>query len=376
MTDDRMKIMYVIGSMGHGRAGTERNLLTIIEHLDRTRFEPFLVSLQDCEYIQQGRFCCDTTCLHLYRMFAPTMWRKRKQLAQRIRELGIDIVQTFFVEGHLVGGAAAQMAGVKAIVSSRRNLGYSYALKEKLLLKLANRYPRRWLANSQAVADTISRLEHINRSRFDVIYNGVEIPPDNAVPAQAVVPAQTVVMVANLRPVKAVDTLIRAAAVVVKNVPNVKFMIVGDGPQRASLLKLAAELSLTGQIDFMGSKYDVRATLRGATVGVLTSTSEGFSNAILEYMCAGLPVVATDVGGNREAVLEDKTGFLIAPADQDALADKLIYLLTDPDESFRLGRAGRERAETEFSLAAMISNYQEYYIGLVKQFGPGENSGA
>ncbi len=370
MASDRIRIMYVIGSMGHSRAGTERNLLTIIEHLDRTRFEPFLVSLQDCEYIQQGRFCCDTTCLYLCRMFTPTMWRKRKQLAQRMRELSIDVVQTFFVEGHLVGGAAARMAGVKAIVSSRRNLGYSYSLKEKLLLKLANRYPRRWLANSRAVADTISRLEAIDRSRFDVIYNGVEIPaPDTAGTAAAVTPSQTIIMVANLRPVKAVDTLIRAAAVVVRSVPNVRFAIVGDGPQRASLLKLVAELSLTGQIDFVGSTSDVRAILLGATVGVLTSTSEGFSNAILEYMCAGLPVVATDVGGNREAVLDGKTGFLVAPADHDALAGKLIYLLTRPDESLRLGRAGRERAEAEFSLAAMIRNYREYYIRLVKQFG-------
>lgn len=370
MTDDRIQVMYVIGSMGHGRAGTERNLLNIIENLDRTRFEPFLVSLQNCEYIRQGQFSCDTTCLHLYRMFTPTMLRKRKQLAQRMQELGIDVVQTFFLEGHLVGGAAAQMAGVRAIISSRRNLGYSYSLKERLLLKLANRYPHRWLANSQAVADTISRLEGTDRSRFDVIYNGVEIPaPDTAPPAAAITPRQTVVMVANLRPVKAVDILIRAAAIVVKSVPNVRFAIVGDGPQRASLVKLATELSLTGQIDFMGSTNDVRATLQGATVGVLTSTTEGFSNAILEYMCAGLPVVATDVGGNREAVLEGKTGFLVAPADQDALAGKLIYLLTRPDELLRLGRAGRERAVAEFSLAKMIRNYQEYYIRQVKQFG-------
>ncbi|TFH64383.1 MAG: glycosyltransferase [Candidatus Zixiibacteriota bacterium] len=367
MASDRIRIMFVIGSMGHGRAGTERNLLTIIEHLDRTRFEPFLVSLQGCEYIQQGRFICDTACLHLYRMFTPAMWRKRKQLAQRMRELGIDIVQTFFVEGHLVGGAAARMAGVKAVVSSRRNLGYSYTLKERLLLKLANRYPHRWLANSQAVADTISRLEAIDRSSFDVIYNGVEIPaPGTAGTAEAVKPSQTVIMVANLRPVKAVDTLIRAAAVVVKSVPNVRFAIVGDGPQRASLLKLAAELSLAEQIDFLGSTSDVRATLRSTAVGVLTSTSEGFSNAILEYMCAGLPVVAAEVGGNREAVLDGKTGFLIAPGDHDALAAKLIYLLTSPDESLRLGRAGRVRAEAKFSLAAMILNFQEYFVRLMK----------
>jgi glycosyltransferase involved in cell wall biosynthesis len=366
MTDGRIKIMYIIGSLGHGRAGTERNLLTIVEHLDRTCFEPYLVSLQDCEYIQQGIFSCDTACLHLYRMFTRSMFQKRKQLAQRMRELKIEIVQTFFIEGHLVGGGAAKMAGVKAIISSRRNIGYSYSLKEKLLLKFANRYPRRWLANSQAVADTISRLEAINRSCFDVIYNGVQMPELDD--AGAVSAEKRVVIVANLRPVKAVDLLIRAAAIVVKSVPDVRFTIVGDGPQRASLLTLADELSLTGQIDFIGSTSDVRGALRGASVGVLTSTSEGFSNAILEYMCAGLPVIATDVGGNREAVLENKTGYLVAPNDHGALADKLIFLLTHPVDSLRLGRAGRKRVETEFSLAAMIRNYQEYYVRLVKQF--------
>ncbi len=172
----KIKIMFVIGSLGHGRAGTERNLLTIAEHLDRSRFEPFLVSLQDCEYIQRGKFVCDTTCLNLYRLYTPAMFQQRRLLAQRMRELKIDIVQTFFIEAHIVAAKAARMAGVNAIISSRRNLGYSYSLKEKLLLRIANRYPDRFLANSQAVADVVSKLEGVDRARFDVIYNGVPIP--------------------------------------------------------------------------------------------------------------------------------------------------------------------------------------------------------
>ncbi len=365
MLADRIRVMHVIGSMGSGRAGTERNLLTVIEHLDRTRFEPFLVSLQDCEYIRRGEFNCDTSCLHLYRMLTPAMWRKRRALAQRIRELGIEVVQTFFVEGHLVGGAAARMAGVKAIISSRRNLGYSYSLKERLLLKVANRYPHRWLANSHAVADTISRLERIERGRFDVIYNGVEASRGDV--PEGTPAGQTIAMVANLRPVKAVDTLIRAAAIVVRSFPDARFVIVGDGPLRDSLSALAVELSLSKHVDFIGSTSDVHSVLRGATVGVLTSTSEGFSNAILEYMCANLPVVATAVGGNREAIADGETGYLIAPADHNALADKLTYLLAHPSEARRFGRAGRERVETHFSLSAMIRSYQDYYLKLVRQ---------
>jgi L-malate glycosyltransferase len=364
MPAERVKIMFVIGSMGHGRAGTERNLLTIIENLDRSRFEPYLVSLQDCEFIQQGNFLCDTSCLHLYRMFTPAMFTKRRQLAQRMRELGIDIVQTFFVEGHLVGGTAGRMAGTKAVVSSRRNLGYSYSFKEKLLLRIANRYPHRWLANSNAVADAVAHLEHIQRDRFDVIHNGVVIP---ILQPKTISSIQRVVVVANLRPVKAVDMFIKAAAIVVKTLPQVKFTIVGDGPLRGSLEELAASLSLTGSVEFAGSISDVQSILSTATIGVLTSSSEGFSNAILEYMCAGLPVVATDVGGNCESVSDGQTGYLVPPDNPDALAETLIRLLTHPDEAARFGEAGRKRAETEFSLVAMIRNHQNYYTELLKK---------
>ncbi len=133
-------------------------------------------------------------------------------------------------------------------------------------------------------------------------------------------------MVANLRPVKSVDTLIRAAAIVVRDIPDARFVIVGDGPLRDPLLKLTSDLSLTDHIKFVGSTQDVHALLATAGIGVLTSTSEGFSNAILEYMCAGLPVIATNVGGNRESVT-DATGYLIPPSDPSALAAKLIDLL-------------------------------------------------
>lgn len=364
MSGNPIKIMYVIGSMGHGRAGTERNLLTIVENLDRSRFQPYLVSLQDCEYLQRRQFICDTSCLDLYRMFTPAMFAKRRQLAQRMRELGIDIVQTFFVEGHLVGGGAGEIAGVKVIISSRRNLGYSYSWKERLLLRIANRYPHRWLANSQAVADSISRLEHTDRSRFDVIYNGVSIPLSvEKTPSEG----PQIAIVANLRPVKSIDTFIRAAAIVRDSLPAARFLVIGDGPLRASLEDLVASLSLQDTVSFLGSTPDVHAALVGATVGVLTSSSEGFSNAILEYMCAGLPVIATDIGGNREAVVDGSTGFLIPVGDHSILAQRLLHLLTNPAETRRLGQAGRQRVEQQFSLQAMIRNHQDYYSKLISR---------
>lgn len=358
-----INIMYVIGSMGTARAGTERNLLTIIEHLDPDKFKPYLVSLQDCEFIRRGEFLCDTECLNVYRMFTPKMFRARQALAERMRKLKIDAVQTFFVEAHLVGGKAARMAGVPVVISSRRNLGYSCNVKEKLLLKLANRYPTRWLANCQAVAERIAHLEGLPVDRFDVIYNGVPLLESGSSSNSA--QQFDVVMVANLRPIKAVDVLLRAAASVVAQRPDTRFAILGDGPLRPELTLLAEELKLRKAVTFAGSQSDITPWLMGANVAVLTSQSEGCSNAILEYMNASLPVVATSVGGNPELVADGETGYLAALNDPQAVADKLLDLLNDSDKARRMGESGRKRVEQLFSLERMISQHQEYYQRLL-----------
>jgi glycosyltransferase involved in cell wall biosynthesis len=354
--------MYLIASMGDALAGTERNLLTIISHLDRTLFEPHLVSLQDCPFIRHGDYVCPTFCLDLCRMFTPRMWNKRRELAKRMRDLGIDVVQTFTTDAHLVGEGAARKAGVRAIISSRRDLGDAYNAKERFYLKVANRYPHRFLANSLAVANSIAKLEGIDRARLDVIYNGVEIPPTDGLPRQD---SASVVMVANLRPVKSVSTLIQAAGQVVKAVTEAKFILVGDGPERGALESMVAQSGLRETFHFVGRQPDVSPFIRSASVGVLTSVSEGFSNAILEYMCAGLPVVATRVGGNPEIVEDGESGFLVPVCDPASLAEKLICLLQNHDLAARMGLRARERVEREFSLDAMICRHQDYYQKLL-----------
>lgn len=358
----KLRVLYVIGSMGNGRAGTEKNLLTIIGHLDKTQFEPILITLQDCEYFRNGKFVCETHCWNVQRMFTPDMFAKRKKLAEFMRQREVDVIQTFFVEGHLVGGGAARMARIKTVISSRRNLGYSYGIKEKLYLKVANRYPRRWLANSEAVASAIAKIEGIARNSIDVIYNGVELKPVLPIDQRQ---RQTVVMVANLRPVKAVSILIRAAVDVVKEFPRARFRILGEGPERHSLQAQITEADLQGNFEMPGSVRDVHAAIANATIGVLSSTSEGFSNSLLEYMRAELPVVATSVGGNAEVVRDGVTGFLVNANDHAAMAVRIGQLLREPEAAQAMGSAGRKLVEDKFSLDVMIRKHEEYYQKLV-----------
>ncbi len=357
-------VAYVIGSMGDARAGTERSLLSLIENLDRRRFTPILISLQDCPFAHNPPDTCEFHCLKVEKLFTPAFWRGRNRLVALFRERKVNVVQTFFIEAHLLAGLAARKAGVPLIVSSRRNLGYSYDLKEQMLLRLANRYPHIFLANSVAVADAIGKIEGLDRTRLRVIYNGIATKPSEARKQDD---RPTIVMVANLRPVKEIDTLIRALPSVAARYPDLLVRIVGEGPERSRLDALVDQLRLKANVEFVGGTSDVGSAIAGAQVGVLTSRSEGFSNAILEYMREGLPVVATNVGGNREAVEDGKNGYLFAVGDSLALANHLIRLLEDPSLARKLGDSGRETLHSKFSIESMVQQHQDLYTSFLER---------
>ncbi len=366
MSAGKFVVLYVIGSLGNGRAGTERSLLTLASSIDRARFEPIIVSLQDCDFIRAGEAQVETHCLHLDRMLTPRYFRQRRKLADLMRSRDVAVAQTFFTEAHLVGGYAARRAQVSVIISSRRNLGYGYGWKERCYLRLANRYPHRFLANSEAVANSIAGLEQLPRDRFDVIYNGVDPAPGPPRPRPA---RPIVIMTANLRPIKAVDTLIDSARIVSRSRNDVAFKIIGDGPERTRLTARVEALGLGSQMQFLGSLNDVNAEIASATIGVLTSRSEGFSNSILEYMRQGLPVIATEVGGNREVVDDGRTGYLIPVDNPAALAEKILYLLNHPEVAGDMGRQGRALVMEKFSLPLMARNHEDYYCRLLAAAG-------
>ncbi len=350
--------------MGDARAGTERSLLSLIENLDRSRFTPILISLQDCPFARNPSNTCEFYCLNVEKLFAPAYWRGRNQLVKLFRERNVSVVQSFFVEAHLLAGNAARKAGVPLIISSRRNLGHSYDLKERMLLNLANRYPHLFLANSLAVADAICKIEGLDRTRLRVVYNGIATKSSEA---RKEGDRPTIVMVANLRPVKEIDTLLKALPSVVARFPDLRARIVGEGPERNRLEALVDQLRLQANVEFVGGTSNVGSAIAGAQVGVLTSRSEGFSNAILEYMRESLPVVATNVGGNREAVEDGKTGYLFEVGDSLALANHLIRLLEDSSLARKLGDSGRETLHSEFSIESMVQQHQDLYTSLLER---------
>jgi glycosyltransferase involved in cell wall biosynthesis len=207
--------------------------------------------------------------------------------------------------------------------------------------------------------------------KLGVIYNGVQVPETSASPREAraklglPLDGQVIGTVSRLYLVKGIDFLIRALA----QMDDAALAIVGDGPERAALETLADTLGVAGRIHWTGHRRDVPTLLPAFDLYVQPSLHEGMSNTILEAMAAGLPVVATAVGGTPEVVDDGVTGLLVPPRDPDALAGVIVRLLRDLDLRRKMGRAGQERVRRHFSLEQMVRQTQALYERLLKTRG-------
>jgi glycosyltransferase involved in cell wall biosynthesis len=171
-----------------------------------------------------------------------------------------------------------------------------------------------------------------------------------------------VVTVANLRAEKGHDVLIDAAVEVLRRMPAAHFDLVGAGPLLSSLRARAAARGVSGAFSFLGHQDDVAARLGEADMFALPSRSEAFPNAVLEAMAAGLPIVATNVGGIPELIEDGRTGLLVPPEDPMALADRLCRLMADPSLGARLGAAARADVDGRYSFDRMVRGFEQVYL--------------
>jgi glycosyltransferase involved in cell wall biosynthesis len=224
-----------------------------------------------------------------------------------------------------------------------------------------------------AVAEDVRRFLAdrigVPREKLRTIYNGIDVKTaccaDDGVRVrhELGIPERTPVLgtIANLYPVKGHTFLLKAAAEVARAVPLAVWLLAGRGRLLGELEDEARRLGIADQVRFLGFRDDAAALLQAVNVFILPSLSEGLPVAVLEAMAAGKPVVATDVGGNREVIVDGQTGFLVPPRDAGALAARTITLLTDKSLADRYGAEGQARVREEFSLERMVSAYEELY---------------
>lgn len=286
------------------------------------------------------------------------------------------IVHFVLPAAYLLGAPLAVIARVPIRIMSRRSLN---TYQRNGLIRAVE---RRWhtfmhalLGNSLSVVHELRDHEGVPASKLGLIYNGLDMsrfaqiePRDQARAGLGLSPDDFVmVTVANLIPYKGHADLFAALGRARSGLPqNWRLLVVGrDDGIGPELKRLRAELGLDDYVDFLGTRNDIARLLAAADVGLLCSHEEGFSNALLEGMAAGLPMIATDVGGNAEAIIDQENGLIVPAKDPARLADAVLHLANDPPLRARLGAAARARVAEKFSLERCVDGYDALYRALL-----------
>lgn len=384
MTD---RIVYVIPTLVRG--GAEKQLTLLATHLPRNQFDvhvcvlthsgPLAATLQRANipiHVLNKRWKVD-----------PVAYRKLRRL---VSHLNPDLVHTWIFAANCYGRLAARRAGVTCVVAGERCVDRWKSWHELAIDRCFARRTDRIVTNSSGVVEFYA--EHgIPSEQFEVIPNGVELPPaektveplpgsnDNprqntSVPlsradllAQLELPenVQLIGAVGRLWPQKNYKDLIWAAELLKVVHEDSHLLIVGDGPQRMQLLRWRDSLKIQDRVHFLGEREDLASLLPHLAVFWIGSFYEGQSNAVMEAMSYALPVVASDIPGNRDLVVDQQTGYLFPVGDRAALARLTHDLLDNPQRARTMGAAGRARVAKHFSVQQMVDRHVALYQRLL-----------
>ncbi len=359
-------ILFVIDHFRNPHAGTEGQLYQLVNGLDRRRFYPYLLVFTDSDYLREQGFPCDYEVLGHSRLSSASTWLALWKFARRFRAKGGRLAHVFFNDPSVICPPVFRSLGIITIIS-RRDMGYWYTPAWRAALMVTGRFVSAVITNSKAVKTVTAKKELLPPKRIHVVYNGYEgessslaMPPDLAEMRLQHPEAVFVGLVANIRPIKRIQDAIGALADRRCASANAHLLVIGDGDP-VELRNLAVNLGVDGRVHFMGRRSDVKACLRALDIALLCSESEGFSNSIIEYMQAGLPVVCSDVGGNPEAVAHGETGYLYPCGDVTALAAYIADLAEGEELRRSLGDRAGKVARERFGMEQMVSDHQQIY---------------
>ena len=383
----KRNILELVPSFHQG--GSERQVVQLTQLLcESNQFNIFVATLDRSgplfEQVRRLGFD-DVPEYRLTSFYDRNAVQQLSKFSRYLRKNDIHLVHTHDFYTNIFGIAAAALAGVPARIASRRESSIRGA-KQRMLERVSFRLAHRVVANCEEVRRQVI-AEGVSAEKVITLYNGLDLARfspggvrrDEALSALGLPtnPARRfITIVANMRahiwhpkPVCLKDhaTFLRAAKRVHDSVPDAAFVIAGEGELLEETKSLAAQLGLERDVFFIGRCEKIAELLSNSYACVLSSTSEGFSNSILEYMAAGRPVVATDVGGAREAIVEGETGYLVKPGDDETMALRLIDLLNDSDRASAMGERGHEIVREKFSSEAQLARAENLYETLLSR---------
>jgi L-malate glycosyltransferase len=360
----RLSVLLMTNTLEVG--GSERQFVTLVESLSRERFDVHPACLR-----RIGGLTARMGEIPEFplggRLLGIRSQRAQLKMVRAMRRDGIAVAHAFDFYSNMMLIPAARLAGVP-VVGSHRQLGDLLSRAKFMAQYWAFRFCHRVVCNSRAAAASL-RSAGLPEQKLVVIPNGLrEEAFASCTPA---IPRKSgivrVGMIARMNnPVKNHPAFLKAAAKLSQKFPAVEFLLVGDGPFRPALEQMAAELGIRDKVIFAGERHDIPEMLASLDISVLISSSESLSNVILESMAAGVPVVATDVGGNPELVKHGETGLLVPPEDEEKLVEALAHLVRDSSLRSRYAARSRDFARAHFHIDEVSRRFEELYVSLAK----------
>ncbi len=363
-------------------SGVQKAMLDILERLDRNKYAITILCNAEGELTEAA------ARLNINIIILPELRREINplfdvfafiKLFRLIKKNRFLLVHTHSSKSGFIGRLAARAAGVRCVVHTVQGFAfheYSSRLSTfmiGLMERIAGLVTDRIIFVNQYDRKMALKMKLTSAEKMITIPNGIDLSQFNVteplpVPADLVGIVKRggiVGMVARLWEQKAPQDFIRSIPVVVNTIPDAKFLVIGDGHLKDKLVKLSQELNISDHVLFLGWRQDVKALLKLLDVFVLTSLWEGLSVSILEAMASGKPVVATNIKGNNELVVDGETGFLVPAKNPQMVGEKVLYLLMNRTLAQKMGLKGYQRVRENFSIQTTIGKINQLYDTLL-----------
>jgi len=354
------KICYLLDTISNPNAGTESQFLKLYHGLKNQGEAVQLTVLRDADFLQNESSLSGYGCLNINKMFSVLSLLGLIKFAANLKKQKVKIVHVFFNDSSIIAPLILKLFGMKVVIS-RRDMGFWYTRLNSLILKLNSRFIDLAVVNSEAVKNITHQVERISKHKIKVVYNGYSL---NSETHDVPMPTGTILgIVANIRPIKRMQDAVQALANLQDKYPELQLVIVGAGND-TELMHQAKELGVGEHLHCLGSKSSPLDYIHKFDIALLCSESEGFSNAIIEYLHAGKPVVCSKVGGNPEIIESGVNGYLYEAGDVVQLTTSIEKILQDKEHYQTLSKNAQLSVKSRFDETIMLSNYQEIYRSL------------
>jgi len=368
MTRRRKKVLHLITSLELG--GAQSGLLLGLPRFEKDEYEHVLCSITDRMNMAEDfeKVGVKTMSLQLRNKTDFMVgWRLRKLL----KEVKPDVLHTYLLHGNLLGRVVGSLTGVPVIISSERTIGQAHRWG-RILTRLTNPLAQAVEVNSSAGKRSVIKDLGVAESKVRVVRSGFDLQSITSQNVDTNIrnelglneDTRVILMAGRLRPVKGIDYGIRAFTKLVEDVPNAHLIIAGDGEERENMEGLARSLRVHEKTTFLGVRSDLPGLLRDSDAFLLPSLNEGFPRVAVEALAIGCPIVATNVGGTPEIVIDGQTGILVESKNSGQMADGLSKLLNDRALTCGLVESGMELAG-EFAIEHYVETLNGLYTDLL-----------